>query len=140
MPKTHMISVRVTSDDYDRLVALGEKQSVPVKPATMAAYLISKAVGSVTADILSRLKSRAGVAVVFVCAALSLVACSGVPSGPTPANGTAAWALAHVNDICVAYPAIPGTGVYGKGVLQSVTLPVPSGGIVVSISYCNPAE
>jgi hypothetical protein len=79
------------------------------------------------------------VSILAVCA--SVGACNGVPGGPTPINDTAAYALAHVNEVCVAFPGMPGgTGVYGPAKLYPVNGPMPQGGIVVSISYCNPAE
>jgi len=109
-------------EDYAKLIKLGASQSVPVKPATMLLHLVRVATAGIT----------------LLCMVV-VSACSS-PNGPTPVNGMAAYALAHVNEVCVAYPAIPGQGVYGKGVLQSVTLPIPDGGIVVAISYCNPAE
>ena len=39
------LAVRITEDEYNLLVALGQKQSVPVKPSTMLRHLLRVALG-----------------------------------------------------------------------------------------------
>lgn len=71
--------------------------------------------------------------------ATSLTACSN-PNAPEPINGAAEWARQHINEMCVAFGGAGGQGIYGPARLIPLNQPVPSGGFVVAISYCNPAE
>lgn len=74
---------------------------------------------------------------IAILLATTTVACSS-PNAPT--SPAAAWAAAHVNEVCIATLTFPGQGIYGYGKLQPVESKVPEGWTVVAISYCNPAE
>jgi hypothetical protein len=75
---------------------------------------------------------------------LTVGACSN-PNAPTLVNGVnvagmTAWATAHAGEMCVALNDGAGRGVYGSAELLPLGSPIPEGGRVVAISYCNPAE